>query len=795
MPPGKIILSAALVLAKDRLPRRAGQLWLLLLPCLLVATASRGAAQETAEADEQLLKKASAGTDAAGLLAFFRSRTLTEEDIRQVADWIRQLDDRSLSVREQAIAKLVNRGRPALPALRKALDKSPLEVVRRAEECIRKIETGPGPELPAAAARLLSLRRPPEGVEVLVNYLPFADDEGVREEVLASLGVLGIGQGKVDPRLVACLRATAADRRAAAVYVLAQSGGVGQREVVRQLLADPDPKVRDAAAAGLVGKLAWGTLQESSAADETILRDNKVAADGSALVDFLRRNSPGEAAQKETRQLIRQLGDGRHRMREEATARLVKFGPSALAFLKDALTDPDAEIVRRSVLCIDKIKRGPGPALPAAVIRLLTRKSPPDAVSALLGYLPFVEDEMVEEEALTSLCLLSVRQLRVDPLLPRVLADPLPARRAAAAFVLGKVGTRADCADLAKLLHDPLPRVRFRAVQGLIAASDSSAVPELINLVAEAPSAWSWQVHELLMNLGGENAPAGLVAEVTMEGRKKAVAAWGQWWRQHQGTMDLTRLGARERNLGLVLVCEYDSVNGRPGGRIWEAARGGKPRWEMRNVFGPMDAQMLPGGRVLVAENMARKVTERDLKGTIRWEHAVPNNPIACQRLPNGNTFIATYTQLLEVTPTHQVIHSFGNSPGFYIFSARRMRNGNIVCMTSQGAILEVDLVAGREVRRIQVPGPVGGWCSAEALPGGRYLVAMQNLNKVIEVDATGKTYWEAPYQGVFRASRLPNGHTLAVSMTTRRVAEMDRSGAVRWEATCEGRPWQVRYR
>jgi HEAT repeat protein len=133
-------------------------------------------------------------------------------------------------------------------------------------------------------------------------------------------------------------------------------------------------------------------------------------------------------------------------------------GPSALAFLKDALTNPDAEIVRRSVLCIDQIKRGPGPTLPAAAIRLLARKSPPDAVSAVVGYLPFAEDEMVEEEAFTSLCLLSVRRPRVDALLPRVLADPLPARRAAAAFVLGKVGTPVNCADLAKLLRDPLPR-------------------------------------------------------------------------------------------------------------------------------------------------------------------------------------------------------------------------------------------------------------------------------------------------------------------------------------------------
>jgi HEAT repeat protein len=794
MPDGKIILIPAAAPAKDRL-FWAGSLNLFLASLLLLATGPGVKGQEAADADEQLLRKAGAGTDAAGLLAFFRSRTLTNEDSRQVDNWIRQLDERSLSVREKAMAQLVKRGRPALPALRKALEKSPLEVVRRAEECIRKIETGPGPELPVAAARLLTFRQPPEAIDVLLNYLPFADDEGVAEEILASLGVLGVRQGKVDPRLRTCIRAASADRRAAGVYILAQAGGLAERGAVRRALADPDPTVRMGAAAGLVGKATLGTLKDNLAADETILRDNKVGADGPALIAYLRRNSPGEAAQQEMRVLIRQLGDRRHRLREDASARLVKFGPAVLGFLRDALTDPDPEIARRAGLCLDRIKRGPGPALPAAVIRLLARTAPADAIPALLGYLPFAEDETVEEEALTTLSLLSVRQPALDPLLVGALKDPVPARRAGAAFVLGRVGTAADCAGLALLLQDPVARVRFRASQGLISAGDSFAVPELIHLVEEAPSSWSWQVQELLLGLAGEKAPAAALAEDTVEGRKKAADAWGEWWRQHKGTLEVARSCSRERSLGLVLVCEYDNRNGQVGGRIWEAGRGGKARWELGNLQGPMDAQMLPGGRVLIAENMGRKVTERDLKGTIRWEHPVGNNPIACQRLPSGNTFIATYTQLLEVTPNHQLVHSYGNTPGFYIFSARRMRNGNVLCMTSQGTIIEVDPAAGREVRRIQVPGPVGGWCSAEALPGGRYLVALQNLGKVMEVDAAGKSYWEAPYQGVFRASRMPSGHTLVVSMTTRRVAELDRSGAVRWEATCEGRPWQVRYR
>jgi outer membrane protein assembly factor BamB len=295
--------------------------------------------------------------------------------------------------------------------------------------------------------------------------------------------------------------------------------------------------------------------------------------------------------------------------------------------------------------------------------------------------------------------------------------------------------------------------------------------------------------------LANGQAPADLPADDTLAARKKAAVAWEAWWQGHKGEIDLAAAARQDRLLGLTLICEYDSPTGRPGGRVWETGRDGKPRWQLQGVLGPMDAQVLPNGRVLIAENLGRRVTERDFSGTVKWEYSVGNNPIACQRLPNGNTFIATYTQVLEVTPGRQVVYSHGNRPGFYIFSARKLRNGHILCMTAQGALLELDSASGREVRRVQTSGPAGGWASAEALPNGRYLVAMMNQNKVLEVDASGKVHWEAGFPGVFRATRLPNGNTLVVSMTTRRVAELDRGGAVRWETTCQGRPWQVRYR
>jgi HEAT repeat protein len=793
MPHGKNILTPAATPAKEPAGRRPLLAPLLALAVLLPAAAAR--AQGPADPDEHALKKAGVTTDPAGLLAFFRARTPSAEDRRQIEELVGRLDSKSFQEREQAAARLIKLGHVALPALKRATTGTTLEHSRRAQEVMGKIERGPGPELPAAAARLLAARQSAGAVGVLLDYLPFVEDETLEEEVLSALGALGARQGKADPLLVAGLSAPEPVRRAAAAYVLAQDGGLGQRAAVRKLLADPDVRVRTYAAAGLVGKAAWQALQENPQADEAVVRGNNVPASGPGLLEYLRKNSPGAAEQARLRQLVRQLGARAHRQREAASAQLAREGPAALSFLKEALGDRDAEIARRAALCIDRIKRGPGPALPAAAVRLLARQAPAGAVAALLNYRPFADDEMVQGEVLTALCLLSVREPQVDPLLVRALHDPEPSRRGAAAYVLGRVGTRADCADLPRLLTDAAPRVRFRAAQALLTAGDAAAVPELIRLAGEAPPSWAGQVDELLLRLAGGRPPDYLQPEEGPGARQKVAAAWARWWREQKGAVNFARLAAREQYLGLAVICEYDNQTGRLGGRVWETGHDGRPRWELRGLLGPMDAQVLPGGRVLVAENMANRVTERDLSGAVKWEYRTANNPIACQRLANGNTFVATYTQVMEVTPAGQVVHVYGNGPGFYIFSARRLRNGHVLCMTAQGLILEVDPAAGREVRRVQVPGPFGGWCSAEALPNGHYLVALQSRGRLLEVDATGKSYWEASYPGAFRATRLPTGGTLVASMTTRRVAELDRSGAVRWEAPCEGRPWQARYR
>jgi hypothetical protein len=482
-----------------------------------------------------------------------------------------------------------------------------------------------------------------------------------------------------------------------------------------------------------------------------------------------------------------------------AAESLVKAGTPALAFLKPALTNPDAEVARRARRCIEDIQRANGPALPSAVVRRLAWpghvKDPAPAIRTLLAFIPFTEDESVEEEAVSALAILSVRQEKVDPELTKALGDGLPARRSAAAYVLGAVGTEADVAAVRKRLDDPAPIVRFRAAQGLLAARDKAGVPKLIALLAELPAGQVYKVEETLNRLAAGDFPADTSAAQAPD---KAVKAWQKWWQKQEAAIDLARASEGDSFLGLITICEYD--NAAPGqfvGQVWEGPRNGPARFKITGLTGPMDAQVLSNGRILVAENGANRVTERDRDGAVKWEFPiVGGNPVCAERLPNGNTFTALYNQLIEIRPDKSEVYRYSPGPQFFVFYAKKTRTGTVVCITNQGQILEIDPATNTTLRTIPLGQPGGGWASVEKLPSGNFLVANSANSSLREINDKGEALWTFNnLPGVFRATRLPNGNYLTVSMSTREVLELDRTGAVRWKHVCQGRPWSVHYR
>src|SRR4051794_1399181 len=187
-------------MCRHHLPRLGACLLLLLL------AGGPAAADEGAAADEQVLRGAGVAVDGPGLLAFLRARTVDGADEARIRGLVRQLGDDSFRAREQASQRLAALGARARPFLRDATRDPDIEIVRRAEECLRQIERGVPAAVVACAVRALARHRP-DGVTVaLLAYLPSAEDEAVADQVRLALESLALADGKPDPALVAALK-------------------------------------------------------------------------------------------------------------------------------------------------------------------------------------------------------------------------------------------------------------------------------------------------------------------------------------------------------------------------------------------------------------------------------------------------------------------------------------------------------------------------------------------------------------------------------------------------------------
>jgi HEAT repeat protein len=787
---------------------------LLAVPC----SASR-AGDESQSPDEQLLRNAGLGVDTPTLLDFFRQRARLGVPADELNGLLHALTQGAPAARENAVAAIIARGPTALPLVRAALkDLDDVASAEAAQRCLQAIED---PGLPAAAARLLAERKADGAADVLLAYLPYAESTSLLQEIEQALSRLAIRDGKANPALLAALRDPTPVRRIAAAVALCPAEGPAQTEPVLRLLRDPKPTVRLRVALALAAVsdrdaipvliALLGELPENRAkeADEMLrgFAGNRSPAlsiageessrekcrdawaqwwrevNDEALMAFFRTRTLTEQDRARLQRLVRQLGDDAFDVREKAAAELRGAGVLALPYLRQAALSADAEVKDRANECLKQLDAAADSTSAAINARLLAVRKPQGAAEALFRYLPFVEDAATRTAVEEALLRLAVHDGRPAPVLVQGLRDPSPELRAAAGVALWRAGVGGET-GVAGLLSDPDPSVRLRLALTLVTGGERAAVPVLIALLRDLPAAQTWRVEEILQRLAGDSGPV-TTGGVDKAGRLKRRAAWAEWWRQHAAGVDLSRLVRVERVLGYTLLVQFDP-NGRTG-RVVELGRNSKVRWEIAGLQYPTDAQVLPGNRVLVAEHYGMRVTERDLKGNILWQYRIAM-PINCQRLANGNTFIASRNLLVEVDRNQNELFKFTRS-GHDIMAARRMPDGRIYCLTRVGQCIEYDRT-GRQVKTFAVGQSLLG--ALDVLANGHVLVPNYSTNRVTEYDEEGRENWRANVAMPNSARRLPSGQTIVASQTTQQVALLDRAGKIIWEYKADGRPWQV---
>jgi len=212
------------------------------------------------------------------------------------------------------------------------------------------------------------------------------------------------------------------------------------------------------------------------------------------------------------------------------------------------------------------------------------------------------------------------------------------------------------------------------------------------------------------------------------------------------------------------------------GGKVFLVGADGKVEWE-HPAPSCNDLWVLPSGNILFTTGRGVLELTRDKKTV--FAYTSESEIYACQRLPNGNTFVGECSagRLLEVGPTGTIVKELkllpdGKGGHGYMRNARALPNGHYLCAHyGLGCVREYD-AEGKIV--LEIPAP-GGPHSCARLPNGNTLVATADKKgpaecKVFETDPKGKTVWEITNadlpEGVsfkFMAGfhRLPNGNTV----------------------------------
>jgi HEAT repeat protein len=518
--------------------------------------------------------------------------------------------------------------------------------------------------------------------------------------------------------------------------------------------------------------------------DEQTLLSAGLATDGRSLLDFFRKQTATEDTRRQAGDLIRLLGADSFQVREKASTDLVTLGPVVLPLLRQEVRNAsDLEVRRRARACAEQIQTDYTPAVASAAARLVALRKPSGAAESLLAFLPSPYDESVDDEIQEALVAVGRIEGELNPALVAGLNSDTPARRSASAVALCRLGDTRHRRAVRKLLADGEPTVRLQVGQALAIAGDREAVPVLIDVLSQVPSDQAGQVEDLLYRLAGADATSFPPGSESTD-RLKYSDAWRNWWSKNGERVDMAVLRDTERTLGYTLLILLNAH------RVVEWDRDGKPRWQIDGLASPLDAEVVSGRRVLIAEHDTKRVTERNFKGEVLWEKKLSDSPIHAQRLPGGATFVATRRLLLEVDRSGKEVVRY-HSP-HTIITARRFRDGRIGCI-EKGSYLELD-ASGKETKRFAVGVGVYTTNALTLLPHGHLLITSYGGGTVQEYDPSGKVVWQVSTSRPLCALRLPGGNTL-VSSQDMVLVELDRAGKEVSRREAQGHPCQIRRR
>jgi outer membrane protein assembly factor BamB len=198
-----------------------------------------------------------------------------------------------------------------------------------------------------------------------------------------------------------------------------------------------------------------------------------------------------------------------------------------------------------------------------------------------------------------------------------------------------------------------------------------------------------------------------------------------------------------------------------------------------QTVFGNLEHEVLAG--------CTRSIFKISPKGEILWQYDNVSNVHDIWMLPNGNILYADGASVTELSPEKKIVFRYEpeHQQGGGAYGCQRLEDGNtFIALNSTNQLIEVDpkgnIVFSMDCQYMDKPGSHNNQRLARKLKNGNYLVCHKGAKKVVEYAPNGKIVWEVEGPNVaFAAIRFDNGNTLCSFIEA--IIEFDPDGKEVW--------------
>ena len=678
------------------------------------------------------------------------------------------------------------------------------------KDCIELLEGKGSETLISSALKVIASEGKAESSEVLFAYLPFAAEEILRNECESTLRVLFTTTTTSGIVFERTLTDPNPYKRAVAAEILVRKGNPKQISMAKSLLNDTSSLVRtrlvlafleqkDRIAMPAALKLLASDSKDTSSLIETALATlaGELAIQGPKNDDSISR-SINQAAwagwwksinEQDLLALLREstapmemiaeadkiFNDNNIELiKKHINSKSFKSNPAMQAFLLNRaafdmkiakLIEPDSNAIK---LLLQSNQITP------ALIRMITLVRPANAIEIILAYIPSCNDDNIQDLLRECLELYLNGQNTIPPALITASTSNIEELRTFAGKVLAQSPNEIAQKTCTTLLADSSVRVRFEVARESIKNQNKSAIPVLIELMTKVSAEKAETIDQTLRAIAKGKSPE------SKNDSKMDAAAWNTWWRKEGHQLVLTPGAKIQETLKNFLVVESFNQE-KKSGRVFFINPSGKTLWEIANLSNPTDALLLPNNKILITEQGANRITERDTKGNISWEKSA-TNPFLSQRLSNGNIFIASRNKIVEVSRNGTEIFSF-SYPNQTILAACKTRTNEYALLSYNGVFLKLDS-KGNEVSKSRIPFPTNFGINGGAITqNDRVLVSIPTLNKIMEFNFSGQSTWESTITMPGIPTKLPNGNVVAPSLNGSKIVEIQMDGKIIYES------------